>query len=99
VNSFVSLDGFAQGQRSHDYYGYFGPDFAHWIKTNTAIPHRMLIGRKTYVLLNGLPSAVRDAGWVRTTNTPGWLFSSSLQTTEWPGLKIVRDDSVAGLGF
>jgi hypothetical protein len=32
----ISLDGFARGQRSPAYYGYFGPDFADWIKTNTA---------------------------------------------------------------
>ena len=26
--------------------------------------------------------------------TPGWLFSRSLEATDWPGLKIVRDDLV-----
>jgi hypothetical protein len=51
----VSLDGFARGQRSPAYYGYFGPDFADWIKTNTAVQHRMLIGRRTYKMLEGLP--------------------------------------------
>jgi hypothetical protein len=34
----VSLDGFARGQRSPGYFGYFGPDFDDWIKTNTAMP-------------------------------------------------------------
>jgi len=90
----VSLDGFARGQRSPAYYGYFGPDFANWIKTNTAVPHRMLIGRKTYEMLNGLPAEVRDEGWKRTTTTPGWLFSGTLEATDWPGLKIVHDDLV-----
>jgi hypothetical protein len=42
----VSLDGFARGQRSPGYFGYFGPDFADWIKTHTAIPHRMILGRR-----------------------------------------------------
>ncbi len=90
----VSLDGFARGQRSPAYYGYFGPDFANWIKTNTAVPHRMLIGGKTYEMLNGLPAEVRDEGWKRTTTTPGWLFSGTLEATDWPGLKIVHDDLV-----
>jgi dihydrofolate reductase len=90
----VSLDGFARGQRSPGYYGYFGPDFADWIKTNTAVPHRMLIGRRTYQMLAELPAEVRDEGWERTTTTPGWLFSHTLEATDWPELKIVHDDLV-----
>jgi dihydrofolate reductase len=90
----VSLDGFARGQRSPAYYGYSGPDFAKWIKTNTAVPHRMLIGRRTYEMLNGLPAEVRDEGWKRTTTTPGWLFSRTLEAANWPGLQLVHDDLV-----
>jgi hypothetical protein len=63
-------------------------------KTNTAIPHRMLVGRRTYEALAGLPSEVRDDGWQTMTSTPGCLFSSTLETTDWPALKIVRDDLV-----
>ncbi len=91
----VSLDGFARGQRSPAYFGYFGPDFADWIKTNTDVPHRMLIGRRTYEALNGLPAEVRDEGWKRTTTTPGWLFSRTLKATDWPGLQVVREDVVS----
>lgn len=90
----VSLDGFARGQRSPGYFGYFGPDFADWIATNTAIPHRMLIGRRTYEVMNGLPADVRDEGWETTRTTPGWLFSRTLESTDWPGLNIVHDDAV-----
>ena len=90
----VTLDGFARGQRSPGYFGYFAPDFADWIKSNTAIPHRMLIGRRTYEALAGLPDAVRDDGWRTMVATPGWLFSSTLRTTDWPGLTIVRADLV-----
>lgn len=88
----ISLDGFAQGQRSP---GYFGPDFDDWIKTNTAIPHQMLIGRKTYELLNALPTEARDEGWETMTTLPGWLFSKTLKATEWKQLKVVSDDSVS----
>ena len=91
----VSLDSFARGQRSPAYYGYSGPDLDDWIKTNTAIPHRMLIGRKTYEMLNGLPAEVRDEGWKRMATTPGWLFSRTLQKTNWPGLNIIHDDLVS----
>lgn len=88
----ISLDGFAGGQRSPGYFGYFGPDFADWINTNTAAPHRMLLGRRTYEMLEGLPTEARDEGWETMRATPGWLFSRTLGTTNWPGLKVVRDD-------
>ena len=45
-------------------------------------------------MLNGLPTEVRDEGWERTTTTPGWLFSHTLEATDWPGLKVVLDDLV-----
>lgn len=88
----VTLDGLARGTQSPGYFGYAGPDFNKWIETNTALPHRMLIGRKTYEMLSGLPKEVRDAGWERTTRTPGWLFSRTLKTVDWPGLQLVQDD-------
>ena len=69
----VSLDGFARGQRSPGYFGYFGPDFAEWIKTNTAIPHRMLVGHprslvaplreSDYLELQGLDGPGRPRVW------------------------------------
>src|SRR6266498_3633952 len=54
----------------------------------------MLIGRKTYEMLNALPAEVRDEGWERPTRTSGWLFSRTLEAADWPGLKIVHDDLV-----
>ena len=90
----VSLDGFAKGQRSPGYYGYFGPDFDNWIKTNSALPHRLLIGRKTYELMNGIPAQFRDEGTEAMTKTEGWLFSKTLKAADWPGLKVVSDDLV-----
>lgn len=90
----ITLDGFARGERSPGYYGYAGPEFEDWIKTNTAIPHRMLIGRKTYDMLNGLPAELRDEGYKKMTTTPGWLFSSKLESAAWPRLNIVHDDLV-----
>lgn len=90
----ISLDGFARGQRSPGYYGYFGPDVANWINTNTAASHRMLMGCRTYEMLNEPPAEAQDEGWQRMTTTPGWLFSRSLEATDWQGLSIVRDDLI-----
>jgi dihydrofolate reductase len=94
----VTLDGFARGERSPAYYGYSGPEFDAWVKTNDAVPHRNLIGRKTYEMMNGLPEEGRDEAYEKMTTTPGWLFSSTLKKADWPGLKIVHDDLVGFVG-
>src|SRR5436853_7422528 len=91
----ISLDSFARGQRSPGYYGYSGPDFVDWITTNTAVPHRTLIGRRTYEMLNGLPAEARDEGYETMKTTSGWLFSRTLEAADWPVLNIVHDDVVS----
>src|SRR5262245_7636087 len=90
----ISLDGYARGQRSPAYYGNLGPDFADWIKFNSKVPHRMLIGRRTYEPLAELPAEVQDEGWETMAKAPGWLFSRTLNAARWPGLKVVHVDLV-----
>jgi dihydrofolate reductase len=92
----VSLDTCARGTRSPGYYGYSGPEFDAWLKSNNEAPHRKLMGRKTYELLNALPAEAQDDGWRKTTQQPGYLFSHTLEACEWPGLELVREDM---LGF
>ncbi len=88
----VSLDMKARGLKSPGYYGYLGPDFQAWLNTNNAKPHRTLMGRRTYELMNTLPDAVKDEGWHKTTQRPGYLFSRTLKKSEWPGLELVSGD-------
>jgi dihydrofolate reductase len=92
----VSLDMCARGTRSPGYYGYLGPEFDAWLKANNEKPHRKLMGRKTYEMLNALPAEARGEGWRKMTQQPGYLFSRTLEHCEWPGLELVRDDL---LGF
>ena len=54
----------------------------------------MILGRRTYELLAGLPAEVRDEGWTLMTSTPGWLFSRTLRAADWPGLEVVHEDVV-----
>ena len=54
----------------------------------------MLIGRRTYEMLNGLPAEARDEGYETMRTTPGWLFSRTLEAADWPGVNIVHDDLV-----
>ncbi len=90
----VSLDMCARGTKSPGYYGYSGPEFDAWLQANNARPHRKLMGRKTYELMNGLPEEARDEGWHKTTEQPGYLFSRTLDRCDWPGLELVHDDMV-----
>jgi dihydrofolate reductase len=94
----VTLDGFARGERSPGYYGYSGPEFDAWMRTNETAPHRTLIGRKTYEMLDALPEDQRDEGWKRMADTPGYLFSRTLETAEWPNLEVVHKDCVDFVG-
>src|SRR5689334_20225221 len=88
----VSLDMAAQGTRSPGYYGYLGPEFEAWLGANAARPHRQLLERRPYEMLNALPEEQRDEGWHRMAATPGWLVSRSLRDVDWPGLEVVGDD-------
>jgi dihydrofolate reductase len=90
----VSLDMCARGTQSPAYYGYSGPEFDTWVKTNNEKPHRKLMGRKTYELLNSLPSQARDEAWQKMTQQPGYLFSRTLKSCDWPRLELVRGDLV-----
>ena len=94
----TTIDGFARGTRSPAYYGFWGPEFGAWLKEKNDKPHQVIIGRRTYQALNALPNEVRDEGWARMTATPGWIFSRTLETTEWPGLEIVRTDVCEHVG-
>lgn len=90
----VTLDTLARGEGSPAYYGYGGPEFMAWIRSNSALPHRKLLGRKTYEMLNALPQEARDDAWKAMAAAPGWLFTRTLERSEWPGLEIVADDMV-----
>jgi dihydrofolate reductase len=90
----VSLDMHARGTKSPGYYGYLGPEFERALKANTAQPHRQLLGRHTYEMLNALPEQNRDEGWHKTAATKGWLFSRTLGKSDWPGLQVVREDMI-----
>lgn len=90
----VTVDGFAKGTNSPPYYGYDGPEFSRWLTETSDQPHRNLMGRKTYELLADLPKEFQDDSYVKMTNTPGWVFSSSLERVGWPGLNVVRSNLV-----
>lgn len=91
---FVSADGFAKGEHSPGYFGYFGPDLDRWITEEQQRPHHAVMGRRTYEALAEVPAEARDEGYERMTRLPTTVFSRTLESTEWPGATVERRDAV-----
>ena len=45
---FVTLDGYAKGDRSPAYFGMLGPELEHWIEREMEKPQTIVMGRVTY---------------------------------------------------
>ncbi len=80
--SIISIDGYARGRQSPAYYDYGGPAFLGWLAEKSAQPHRQVLGRKTYDMLNALPEQHRDDAYRRMAATPGWIFSGSMSDVD-----------------
>jgi uncharacterized protein YndB with AHSA1/START domain/dihydrofolate reductase len=91
---FVSLDGWARGEHSPGYFGYFGPDLEQWIGTELAQPQHVLMGRRTYAALAGLPDEHRDEGYRQMSELPTTVFSRTLTDAEWPHATVESRDAV-----
>lgn len=85
----TTIDGLAKGKRSPGFYGYDGPQFMKWMAEEQARPHRNLLGKKTLKLLSSLPDEAKDDDYLKMAANPGWVFSTKLKKTDWPGLEII----------
>jgi dihydrofolate reductase len=54
----------------------------------------LLLGRTTYELLAGLPEQARDDGWQQMAETDKVVFSTTLETADWPNTRLCADDLV-----
>ena len=95
VDIFISVDGWASGATSPGYFGYLGPELEEWIKTELATPQLVVLGRRTYEALAGLPDEARDESWRRMTELDKVVFSSTLEQAAWPNTRICRQELVA----
>ena len=95
VDIFVSVDGWAGSDGLPAYFGYDGPELEEWIATEAAVPHRILMGRKSYELLAGIPEEAQDEGWRQMTATEKVVFSTTLQEASWANTRICSDDPAA----
>jgi dihydrofolate reductase len=94
VDVFLSVDGWARGTTSPGYFGYLGPELEKWITTELARPQLVILGRRTYEALAGLPEEARDDSSRRMTELGKVVFSSTLATASWPNTRICRDDLI-----
>lgn len=94
VDIFVSVDGWAGSDGLPGYFGYLGPELEEWIAAEGAAPHRVVMGRRTYEALAGIPDEARDEGWQRMMQLDKVVFSRTLERVAWPNTRICGGDLV-----
>lgn len=98
VDIFLSVDGWAGSDGLPGYFGYLGPELEQWITTEGNAPQIVIMGRRTYEALAGLPKEVRDEGWDRMTRMSKVVFSRTLRQTSWPNTRICGRDLATEVG-
>lgn len=94
VDLFLSVDGWAGSDGLPGYFGYLGPELQEWITAEGSAPQLMVLGRRTYEMLAGLPEEFRDDGWQRMSRLDTVVFSRTLTTADWPNTRICAGDLV-----
>lgn len=94
VDIFVSVDGWAGSDGLPGYFGYLGPDLEGWIVSEGVAPQVVMLGRRTYEVLAGLPEGARDDGWTRLSALDKVVFSRTLTEADWPNTRICSGDLV-----
>jgi dihydrofolate reductase len=95
VDIFLSVDGWAGSEGLPGYFGYLGPELEEWITTELAAPQLVVMGRRTYEALAGLPDGARDESWHRMAQLDKVVFSRTLEQAVWPNTRICGQDLVA----
>ena len=88
------MDGWAGSDGLPGYFGYLGPELEEWIATELAAPQRVIMGRRTYEILAGLPEPARDESWYRMSQLDTVVFSRTLRHADWPNTRVCGTDPV-----
>ena len=75
---FVTLDGYAKGDRSPAYFGMLGPELEHWIEREVEKPRTIVMGRVTYEAL-----AKYDGGTGPLAKMPKVMLSRTRTEASW----------------
>lgn len=92
VDIFISVDGWGGSDGLPGYFGYLGPELEEWITTELAVPQVVVLGRRTYEALAGLPAEARDESLDRMTELDKVVFSRTLQEADWPNTRICGEE-------
>jgi dihydrofolate reductase len=84
---FITLDGYAKGDRSPAYFGMLGPELEQWIEREMQQPQTLVMGRVTYETL-----AHYDDGTSPLANMPKIVLSRTLTEASWGETEIVGSD-------
>jgi dihydrofolate reductase len=94
VDLFLSVDGWAGSDGLPGYFGYLGPELEEWIRTELVAAQVLVMGRRTYEALAGLPDEARDESWQRMSQLDKVVFSTTLRQASWPNTRICSRDVV-----
>ena len=89
---FVTVDGYARGENSPAYFGYFGPDLEAWIAEEVAKPQVVLMGRVTYETMAAISATGEYDDANRLTDTPKVVFSRTLRDATWANTELISSD-------
>ena len=84
---FVTLDGYAKGDRSPAYFGMLGPELERWIERELSKPQTIVMGRVTYEAL-----AKYADGSGQLAKMPKVMLSRTLTQASWGETRIVGSD-------
>ena len=84
---FITLDGYAKGDRSPAYFGMLGPELERWIEREIERPQTVVMGRVTYETLAGY-----DDGTGPLATMPKIVVSRTLTEASWGETEIVGSD-------
>ena len=84
---FITLDGYAKGDRSPAYFGMLGPEFERWIEREMTRPQVIVMGRVTYETL-----AQYDDGTSPLAKMPKIMVSRTLTSASWGETRVVDSD-------
>ncbi len=94
VEILVSVDGWAGSDGLPGYFGYLGPELEAKFAAELAKPQVLIMGRRTYDILAGLPDEAKDDSWERMSQLDTVVFSRTLEQAAWPNTRICREDLI-----
>jgi dihydrofolate reductase len=90
---FITLDGYAKGDRSPAYFGMLGTELEQWITREMEQPQTVVMGRVTYAAL-----ARYDDGTSTLAKLPKIVVSRTLREASWGPTEVVgSDDALVAL--